>query len=87
MWKLLRLTRQKYQNHTVNLGRELHADLFGKWAINHELLQAGETLSARWYSTLKRPAKRHYLSDASFKAMPGYCVERRARTDMTYQRV
>ena len=35
-----RLTRQKKkQNHTVELGKEFHADLFWKWAIVYELLR------------------------------------------------
>ena len=63
VWRLLRLTGlhyshdQKHQNNTVSLGREFHADLlFWKWAIDHELLQVGETLSAPCYAALKRPA-------------------------------
>ena len=47
------------------------------WAIDHELLQVGGTISAPCYAALKRPAKRHHLSDASFEAVGGYCVERR----------
>ena len=59
---------QKHQNHTLSLGREFHADvLFWGWAIDQELRQVGETLNA----------KRHYLSDARFEAVGGYCVERR----------
>ena len=84
VWRLLRLSglhdaqNQKQQNRTVRLGREFHADLlFWKRAIDNELLQAGEALSAPCYSVMKRPAKRHYLSDASFEAVGGYCVERK----------
>ena len=90
VWRLLRLTRlhdergPKNQN-VVGLGSEFHvdlfwkfhADLFWKWAINHKLLQAGEAVSAPCYTALKRPARRHYLSDASFEAVGGYCVEKK----------
>ena len=83
VWRLLRLTGlhdsrgSKNQNHTVELGREFHADLpFWKWAIDHELLLEGEALRAPCYTVIKRPAKRHYLSDASFKAFGGFCVEK-----------
>ena len=62
----------------MSLGREFHADLlFWKRAIDYELLQVGETLSAPCYAALKRPTKGHCLSDASFEAVGGYCVERR----------
>ena len=83
MRRLLRLTglhysgRGKNQNRTVGLGREFHADLlFWKWAIDHQLLHEGEALSAPWYTTTQRPAKRHYLPDARFEAKGGFCVER-----------
>ena len=73
VWRLLRLTglhdasARENQNRMVELGREFHADLlFWKWAIDHELLLEGEALSAPCYTAIKRPAKRHYLSDASF---------------------
>ena len=62
----------------MSLDRELHADfLFWKWAIDHDPLQVGETLCAPCYAGLRRPAKRHYFSDASFEAVGGYYVERR----------
>ena len=84
MWRLLRLTGlhdsrgSKNQNHTVELGREFHADLpFWKWAIDHELLLEGEALRAPCYTVIKRPAKRHYLSGASFDAVGGFCVEKK----------
>ena len=84
VWRLLRLTGlhdsqdQRRQNGIVTLGREVHADLhFWRWAIERELLQVGEALSAPCYSTMKRPPKRHYLSNASFKAVGGYCVEKK----------
>ena len=84
VWRLLRLTGlhdaqdRKEQNHIVGLGREFHADLlFWKWAIDHELMRVGEALSAPCYAAMKRAPKRHYLSDASFEAVGGYCVERR----------
>ena len=61
----------------MSLDREVYTDLlFMKCVIDHELLQAGETLSAPCYSALKCPAKRRYLSDTSFEAADGYCVER-----------
>ena len=83
MWRLLRLTglhdeRDARNQNVVRLGSEFHADLlFWKWAIKHKLLQAGEVVSARCYPALKRPAKRHYLSDASFEAVGGYCFEKK----------
>ena len=62
----------------MSLDREFNADLLlMKWVIDHELSQAGETLSAPCYSALKCPAKRRYLSDTSVEAVGGYCVERR----------
>ena len=81
MWRLLRLTGLHDEWHPRNqnvvcLGSEFHADLrFWKWAINHKLLQVGQAVSASCFTALKRPAKRHYLSDASFEAVGGYCVE------------
>ena len=71
VWRLLRLTGlhdsrgSNNQNNTVELGREFLADLFWKWAIDNELLLEGEALSAPCYTAIKRPAKRHYLSDTS----------------------
>ena len=83
VWRLLRLTGlhdsrgSKKQNHTVELGREVHADLlFWTRAIDHELLLEGEVLRAPCRTAIQRPAKRHYLSDASFKAFGGFCVEK-----------
>ena len=82
VWRLLRLTglndasARKEQNRTVELGRGFHADLlFWKWAIDHKLLLEGEAPSAPCYTAIKRPAKRHYLSDASCEAVGGGCVE------------
>ena len=43
--------------------------------IDNELLLEGEGLSAPCYTAIRRPAKRHYLSDASFDAVGGFCVE------------
>ena len=85
VWRLLLLTGlhnsggSKNQNRTVGLGREFHAALFfWKWAIDHELLHEGEALSAPCYTAIQRLAKRHYyLSDASFEAVGGFCVERK----------
>ena len=83
VWRLLRLTglhdeRNPRNQHSGRLGRELHADLLVlKWATNRKLLQIGEATSAPCYTALKRPAKRHYLSDASFQAVGGYCVEKK----------
>lgn len=81
VWRLLRLTGLhtsggSNQNHVVELGREFHDDLdFWRWAIEQELLVAGESLCAPCYVDVERPAKRHYLSDASFDAVGGYCPE------------
>ena len=59
--------------------REFHADLlFWKWTIDHELLLEGEALSAPCHTAIKRPAKGHYVSDASCEAVGGFCVERKA---------
>ena len=79
VWRLLRLTdlhtrTGKKQSHSVELGREFHDDLdFWRWAIDHELLTAGESLSAPCFAAIKRPAKRYYLSGASFDAIGGFC--------------
>ena len=82
--RLLRLPRlhnsggSKNQNRTVELDREFDADLlFWKLAIDHKLIHEGEVLSAPCYTAIQRPAKRHYLSDASFEAVDGFCVERK----------
>ena len=82
VWRPLRLTglhdasASKIQNRLVELGGEFHADLlFWKWAIDHKLLLEGGVLSALCYAMIKRPAKRHHLSDARFEAVGGFCVE------------
>ena len=63
----------KKQSHSVDLGTEFHNDIeFWRWAIDHELLTAGESLSAPCFAAIKRPAKRYYLSDASFDAIGGF---------------
>ena len=83
VWRLLRLTglhstRSKNQSHSVELGREFHDDLdFWRWAIDEELLITGKPLTAPCYAAVKRHAVRHYLSDASFDAIGGYCKELR----------
>ena len=64
----------KKQSHSVELGREFHDNLdFWRWAIDHELLTAGESLSAPCFAAIKCPAKTYYLSDASFDAIGGFC--------------
>ena len=84
VWRLLRLTGlhdlrcSNIQNNTVELGREFHADiLFWKWATENEILLPREALSAPCYTATKRLAKRHYLSDARFEAVGGFCVEKK----------
>ena len=83
VWRLSRLTglhdeRHPRNQNVVPLGSEFHADLsFWKWAISQKLLQPGEAVFAPCYTAVRRPAKRHYLSDASFEAMGGYCIEHR----------
>ena len=81
LWRLLRLTglhdsRDSHnQNNTVELGRKFHADLlFWKRAIDNELLLEGEALRAPCDTAIKRPANRHYLSDASFEPVGEFCV-------------
>ena len=82
VWRLLRLTGlhdsrcSNNQSNTVDLGREFHADLFWKWATDNELLLEGEALSAPCYTAITRPAKRHYLSDASFEVVGGSALRR-----------
>ena len=63
----------------VELGREFHGYLlfWEWWAKEHELLLEGEALIAPCYTAIKRPAKRHYLSDASFESVGGFCVEKK----------
>ena len=81
--RLLRLTGLHDERHPRNqdvvcLGSGFHADLrFWKWAIDHKLLLVGEAVRAPCFTALKRPAKRHCLSDASFEAVGGYCVEKK----------
>ena len=62
----------------VSLGHEFHADLLLEVGHRPRAPASRETLSAPCYSALKRPEKGHFLSDASFEAVGGYCVERRA---------
>ena len=83
VWRLLLLIGphdshgQIHQRDMVSLDREFHTNLlFMKWVIDHDLLKAGEAPRAPCYSALKCPAKRRYLSDTSFEAADGYCVER-----------
>ena len=60
----------------VELDRDFHADLlFRKWAKTHELLLEGKAPSVPRYTVIKRHAKRRYLSDESFEAVGGFCVE------------
>ena len=79
VWRLLGLmdlhTRTgKKQSHSVERGREFHDDLdFWRWAIDHELLTAGESPGTPCFAAIKRPAKTYYLSDASFDAIGGFC--------------
>ena len=79
VWRLLSLTDLhtrpgKKQSHFVEIGREFHDDLnFWRWTIDHELLTAGESLSAPCFTAIKRPAKKYYLSDATFNAIGGFC--------------
>lgn len=83
VWRLLRLTglhvsTSKNQSHRVELGREFHDDMdFWRWTIDEELLITGASLNAPCFAAVKRPAKRLYLSDASFDAIGGYCLELR----------
>ena len=83
VWRLLRLTGlhdsrgSKNQNHTVELGREFTLTLFFGSGRLIELLLEEEALSAPCYTAIRRPPKRHYLSDASFEAVGGFCVERK----------
>ena len=65
------------QIRTVGFGTDIHDDLFWKWAIYHELLHEGEELSAPCCTARQRPGKKHYLSDASFEVVGGFCVERK----------
>ena len=44
--------------------------------MDQELLLEGETLSTPGHTATNRPAKRNYLSDASFKAVGGFCIEK-----------
>ena len=45
--------------------------------IDNELLLERKARSAPCYAAIKRPAKRHHLSDASFDAVDNCCVERK----------
>ena len=83
VWSLLRLTglhdeRHPRNQNVVPLGSEFHADISSwKWAISRKLLQSGEAVFAPCYTAVRRPAKRQYLSDVSFEAVGGYCIEHR----------
>ena len=46
---------------------------FWRWAIGHELLTAGESLSAPCFAGIKRPEKGYYLPGANFDAIGGFC--------------
>lgn len=62
--------------HVVELGREFDDDLaFFRWAFEHELLTAGELLSAPCHGAVKHPPKRLHLSDTNFDTIGGYCPE------------
>ena len=83
VWRLLRLSgfhdasAKLTQTRTVEIGGEFHADLlFKMWVIDHALLLEGEALSAPCYTAIKRPAKKHSLSDARFEAAGRFCVEK-----------
>jgi len=83
VWQLLRLTglhtsetKQRRTKTLVDLGWEFHGDIaFWKWAIEHRLVESGESLNAPFYAHIQRPPVRRYLSDASFEAVGGYCPE------------
>ena len=65
-WVLHYSRERLNQIYTMELGREVNAGLpFLEWAIDHELLLEGEALIALCYAALKRPPKRHYVSDAN----------------------
>ena len=66
----------------VELDNEFHANfLFSKWAIDHEQLLEGEAISVPCYTVIEKPTKRHYLSDARFEAVGGFCVEKKVFGD------
>ena len=83
VWQLLRLTdlhkiakSKKRTRRVVKLGWEFHNDIaFWKWAIDHNLVNAGESLGAPFYAHVQRTALRRYYSDASFTAVGGFCPE------------
>lgn len=83
MWQLLRVTglhtaaKSKSRTRTVvQLDREFRGDLpFWKWAIEHRLVDAGESLSAPFYAHAKRPPTHRYISDSSLEAIGGYCPD------------
>ena len=41
------------------------------------LLLDGQAISAPCYTAMKRPAKRHYISDGSCEAVERLCVEKK----------
>ena len=83
VWQLLRLTdlhkiakSKQRTRRVVKLGWEFHNDIaFWKWAIDHKLVNAGESLGAPFYAHVQRTASRRYYSDASFTAVGGFCPE------------
>ena len=83
VWQLLALTglhtnpRTKERTRSVvDLGWEFHNDIaFWKWAIDHQLVRKGQSLSAPIYDNIMRAPARRYYSGPSFTAIGGVCPE------------
>ena len=64
----------KIPNSAVGLGREFHADLlfYGSGLSITNNYKKVKGLSSPCYTAMQRLAKRHYLSEASFKTVGGF---------------
>ena len=73
---------------TVRLNEEFHADLgWWKWAVQQASLLAGVSLYSPFYDHVHWPPTRHWLSDATLKAIGGLCLESRTwwRYDLSHE--
>lgn len=59
----------------VELSEEFHADLeWWKWAVYQTSLLEGISLKSPFYGHVHWPPTRHWLSDATLKAVGGHCL-------------
>lgn len=66
------------KDYVVELSGEFHADLeWWKWAVHQRCMLEGVSLYASFYEHVEWPVVRHWLSDATTKAIGGFCLELR----------